>query len=380
MAGRTPSKPASKVARAEHNGRNGRAGAATQPRLDLDLLKRLTETPGVAGREERIRAVVMDALRPLVDELRVDALGNVIALKRGKGQRKVMLAAHMDEIGFMIRHIDERGFLSLQPLGGFDARVLVAQRVHVHTRDGAALHGVLTPAAKPIHMLGDEKPAAAKLDELYVDLGLPADQVREQVSLGDSVTLNRTLEPVGENVIAKAMDDRAGVFTMIEALRRLGTHEVDVYAVATVQEEVGLRGATTAAFAVEPDVGIALDTTLAMDTPGMPENGAVTRLGDGVAIKVFDSSFIPNHKLVAHLRAIAERDGIRHQLEVLPRGGTDAGAMQRSRMGAAAITLSIPSRYVHTVNEMVNTGDLDAAATLLARYLEDAHSGSYELG
>ncbi|MGZ3682030.1 MAG: M20/M25/M40 family metallo-hydrolase, partial [Ktedonobacterales bacterium] len=138
-------------------------------------------------------------------------------------------------------------------------------------------------------------------------------------------------------------------------------------------------GATTAAFAVEPDVSIALDTTLAVDTPGMPETEAVTRLGEGVAIKVFDSSFIPNYKLVGHLRRVAEQHGIKHQLEVLPRGGTDAGAMQRVRGGSAAITISIPSRYVHTVNEMISIADLDAAATLLARYIEDAHTASYEL-
>jgi endoglucanase len=348
-------------------------------RVNVELLKRLSETPGVAGREERVRALVIEELQPLVDELRVDALGNVIAWKKGSGDRRVMLAAHMDEIGFMVRHIDEHGFARIQPLGGFDPRVLVAQRVVVHTRSGSPLRGVLTPATKPIHLLGDEKPGTPKLEEFYVDLGLPADRVREQVSLGDSATLDRTFEVLGQNVIGKAMDDRAGVFTMIETLRRLGTHQVDVIAVATVQEEVGLRGATTAAFSVEPDVAIALDTTLAVDTPGMPDSEAVTRLGEGVAIKVFDSSFIPNYKLVQHMRTIAERHTIKHQLEVLPRGGTDAGAMQRSRSGATAITLSIPSRYVHTVNEMVNLGDLDATATLLARYLEDAHSGSYEL-
>jgi endoglucanase len=290
-----------------------------------------------------------------------------------------MLAAHMDEIGFMVRHIDDRGFLKLQPLGGFDPRVLVAQRVIVHTAAGEPLRGVLTPATKPIHLLGDDKPGAPKLEEFYVDLGMEPARVKDAVSIGDSVTLDRTLERVGEGVIGKALDDRSGVFTMIEALRRIGTHTVNILAVATVQEEVGLRGATTSAYQARPDVAIALDTTLAVDTPGMPDTEAVTRLGDGVAIKVFDSSAIPNFKLVRHLRDVAERHQIKHQLEVLPRGGTDAGAMQRARQGAPAITISIPSRYVHTVNEMVNLADLDAAATLLARYLEDAHTGAYEL-
>lgn len=349
--------------------------------VNLDLLRRLSETPGVSGREEQVRAIVVEQLTPLVDELSVDALGNVIAIKRGASDRavKVMLAAHMDEIGFMARYIDERGFVRVQPLGGFDPRTLVAQRVVIHTRGGERLRGVLTPATKPIHLLGDERPGTPKLEEFYVDLGLPGERVKELVSLGDSITMDRTFEQVGENVIGKAMDDRTGVFTMIEALRQLGKHKATVVAVATVQEEVGLRGATTSAFAVQPDVAIAIDTTLAVDTPGMPETEAVTRLGEGVAIKIFDSSFIPNFKLVEHLRGVAERHEIHHQMEVLPRGGTDAGAMQRSRGGAAAITISIPSRYVHTVNEMVSVADLDAAAKLLARYLEDAHSGAYAL-
>jgi putative aminopeptidase FrvX len=366
------------------NARKGQgASVATlngaHPAVNVELLKRLTETPGVSGREERVRALVLEQLKPLVDEMSVDALGNVIAVKHGKSGRKVMVAAHMDEIGFMVKYVDGRGFIRLQPLGGFDARVLVAQRVLVHPRKGEALRGVLTPAAKPIHLLGDEKPGTPKLDEFYVDLGLPGDQVREVVDIGDPVTLDRTLEVAGECVMSKALDDRSGVFTMIEGLRKLGKHEVTVVAVATVQEEVGLRGATTSAYSVKPDVAIALDTTLAVDTPGMPETEAVTRLGDGVAIKMFDSSAIPNYKLIRHLREVAEEHGITHQLEVLPRGGTDAGAMQRARAGAPAITLSIPSRYVHTVNEMVRLSDLDAASSLLARYLEDAHNGDYAL-
>jgi tetrahedral aminopeptidase len=351
----------------------------TAPNINLELLKRLSETPGVSGREEHIRQIVISELRPLVDELNVDALGNVTAIKKGSGDLRVMLAAHMDEIGFMVRHIDDQGFVRLQPLGGFDPRVLVAQRVLVHPAEGDSLRGVLTTGTKPIHLLADEKLGSPKLEELYVDLGLPSARVRELVTIGDSVTLDRTLEVLGDNVIGKALDDRAGVFTMIETLRRLGKHKVNVLAVATVQEEVGLRGATTAAFGVEPDIAIALDTTLALDIPGSLPQDMITRIGEGVAIKVFDSSFIPNFRLVRHLREVAAKHNIRHQLEVLPRGGTDAGAMQRARSGAAAITLSIPSRYVHTVNEMVSQLDLDAAATLLARYLEEAHSGSYEL-
>jgi endoglucanase len=256
--------------------------------------------------------------------------------------------------------------------------VLVAQRVLIHTQTAGVVRGVFMPQSKPIHLL-EGKPEAAKLEELYIDTGLEGDAVREQVRIGDFVTMDRTLEQLGQRVTAKAMDDRAGVFTMIEAMRKLGAHKANVLAVATVQEEVGLRGAGVSAFTVEPDIAIALDVTLALDIPGMPEADAVTRLGDGAAIKVFDSSTISNYKLVQHMLDVAERQKIPHQMEVLPRGGTDAGAMQRVRGGAAAMTISVPTRYVHTVNEMVDLRDLDAASTLLARYLEEAHTGDYQL-
>lgn len=360
--------------------------AAASDDFDFALLKRLSETPGVAGREERVRALMIEALAPLTDELSVDALGNVIAIRHGRAAKgkgkanqppRIMLAAHMDEIGFMARYVDERGFIRIQPLGGFDPRVLVAQRVIAHTRAAGPLIGALMPSSKPIHQLGDEKPGSPKIEEFYVDLGLPGELVRELVALGDSITLDRTCERLGEIVMGKAMDDRSGLFTMIQTLRRLRDHDVTIIAAATVQEEVGTRGATTAGYQAQPDVVVAIDTTLSVDSPGMPETDAVTRMGQGAAIKVFDSSAIPNYKLVDHLRRIAEQHEIPHQMEILPRGGTDAGAIQRARAGAAAVTLSIPSRYVHTVNEMVSVSDLEAAATLLARYLEDAHTGDY---
>ena len=175
--------------------------------LNFDLLKRLSETPGVAGREDQVRALVAVELRTLVDELTVDALGNVIGLKRGAGQRRVMLAGHMDEIGFMVRHLDDDGFLRLQPIGGFDARVLNAQRVIVHSSSGERLRGVLTAAAKPVHLQERQQARAPRLDELFVDVGMAAGRVRELVEIGDMVTLDRTTERVGDCVVGKALDD-----------------------------------------------------------------------------------------------------------------------------------------------------------------------------
>jgi endoglucanase len=190
--------------------------------------------------------------------------------------------------------------------------------------------------------------------------------------------MDRTVERAGNTVIGKAFDDRMCVFQMIEAVRQLSdTTSAEVIAVATTQEEVGLRGATTASFHVQPDIAVALDVTLAMDIPGTQEHESVSRLGDGVAIKIMDSSTISNYKLVQHMRQVARDNDIRHQLEILPRGGTDAGAAQRSQAGIPAITLSIPTRYVHTVNEMCAVTDIQAAINLLARYIEHAHEGDY---
>jgi endoglucanase len=351
---------------------------STASDFNFGLLKRICELPGIPGREDAVRALVRDELGGLVDELSVDALGNVIGVKRGQGGPRVMVAAHMDEIGFWVKHIDERGFLRLHPVGGFDPRVLVAQRVIVHGYAGQALRGVIGVSAKPIHLLDPADIKPPKLDELFVDLGMSPEEVRANVEQGDMITLDRTVERAGSTVFGKAMDDRVCVFQMIEALRALsGPTQAEIVAVATTQEEVGLRGAETSAYHVEPDIAVALDITLAMDIPGAECHDAITRLGDGVAIKIMDSSAISNYKLVQHMRQIARAHDIPHQIELLPRGGTDAGTMQRSRAGVPAITISIPTRYVHTVNEMCAVSDIQAAITLLARYLEHAHEGDY---
>ncbi len=346
--------------------------------MNFDLLKRLCETPGIPSREEPIRRLVIDELTPLVDEVSVDAMGSVIGYKKGMGGPKVMIAAHMDEIGFMVRFIDDKGFLRLQPVGGFDARVLVAQRVYVHSHTGERFLGALQPAAKPTHLLSDdERNKPPKLEDLFVDIGLTGDEAKQKVEIGDPVTLARTAELVGGNVVSKTLDNRLSVFIMLEALRILGAHQCEIYAVATVQEEVGLRGATTAAYHLKPDVGIALDVTLAGDYPGGAEQDSITRLGKGTAIKIMDSSLLCHPQVVRHFRDVAEQHDIPYQLEILPRGGTDAGGIQRSRGGVPSFTLSTPTRYVHTVNETASVSDIEASISLLKEYLEDVHTRTY---
>lgn len=346
--------------------------------MSLQLLKRLCETPGIPGREERIRQVVLEEMQDLVDEINVDAMGNVIALKKGKGQKRVMVAAHMDEIGFMVTFIDDNGFLRINPVGGFDTRTLVAQRVIVHGRKD--VQGILMPGIKPKHLLTPEEASKQPtIGEFFVDIGLSKDKAQELVQVGDPITMDRNFVELGDHVSCKAFDDRMGVYVMLEALRQLKHHEVDIYAVATVQEEQGLRGAITSAYGVQPDIGVALDGTIATDIPGSSKEGYLTSLGKGVAIKIMDSSLISNYKLVNFMRSLAEEHNINHQMEILPRGGTDAGAIERSRAGCPVITLSIPTRYVHTVVESSHKGDITATIDLLARFLEMAHQGDFKL-
>lgn len=345
--------------------------------MDYELLRRLCQTPGIAAHEDRVLDLAGRELRPLVDDIRTDALGNVIGTKRGKGGPRVMVAAHADEIGFLVKYIDDRGFLRLQPVGGWDPRNMMSQRVAVQCRDGKARVGALQIAAKPIHLLDPSEIKPPKIEEFFVDLGLPADQVKASVDIGDIVTMDRDFVENDETVMSKAMDDRVSVFILIEAIRALGQTNAEVVAVVSTQEEVGLRGAHAAAFDVQPDIAIGLDVTLAVDVPGAPPENAVTRLGDGTAIKIFDSSMVSHPKVVRRLRDLAEQHQIPHQLEILPRGGTDGGAMQLARGGAPAATISIPTRYIHTPNEMCAKSDIEATITLLTRFLEDA--GSQEL-
>lgn len=344
--------------------------------MNTDLLRRLTEAHGVSGQEDAIREIVRAELADLC-EISADRIGNLHCVKRGKGGKKLMIAAHMDEIGFVVKHIEKEGFLRIQPIGGWDPRQMFSQRVIVGTREGT-LRGLLVFGTKPKHLLSEAEAAKKpEIDGFYVDLGLPYDDVAKLVRKGDPVTMDRTFEQIGNLCTCKAMDDRVGLYVMIEALRNAKSNDVDVHAIATVQEEIGLRGAAAAGSAIAPDIAVALDVTLAVDTPGVPEADQVTRLGEGTAIKFMDSSLLCHPKLFGHFRDIAEREGIPHQIEVLPMGGTDAGAIQRLHGGIPAFTLSIPTRYIHTVNETVHGGDVDASVQLLARYIEEAHTREY---
>ena len=338
----------------------------------MKLLKELSEAAGVPGREENIRTIVRRELKGHIDEISEDAMGNIIAVKKGsaKSPKKVMFAAHMDEIGFYVRFIDDEGFLRVQNAGGFDTRNLFARRVIVHTSKGP-IDGIMNPSGKPIHMsLPEDLKKYLEISEFYVDVGMPGEHVKKQVCVGDPITINAPYVEFGNYLSGKCFDDRAQVWIGIRTLQKIKNPKNDVYGVFTVQEEVGLRGAFTSAYGVNPDVGVALDTTLACDTPGVSADQHITKLGAGVGIKIMDGASISDRGLVDEFVAVAEKNKIPYQLEILPRGGTDAGAIQRARAGVRAITLSIPTRYIHTVTETIHRKDLDAGLNLLVKYLE----------
>ena len=342
----------------------------------MEFLKALTETAAVPGREERMRELITAHTDGWWDSLETDHMGNLIgriaAAKKKRGQKHsgVVLACHMDQIGFYVRYIDDKGFLRLQVAGGFDARNLFARRVTVCTKSGD-ITGILNPATKPIHLLPEaERGTVPMLKDFMVDLCMPATKVKKLVRPGDPVVLEQTTMVLGDYVTGQAMDNRISQWVSLNAIEKaFGKNVYDITWIGAVQEEVGLRGAQVAAQNVAGEIGIAVDVTLAVDTPGIKDEEAVTRLGDGVAIKVMDSASISHHELVDEFVALAEKKKIKYQYEILPLGGTDAGALQRFGGGRRAITLSVPCRYVHTVTETVHRKDLAAAVELLAAWL-----------
>ena len=341
--------------------------------LNLNFLKTLSETPGVPGREERIRDILRKEATPLFDNVSVDPMGSLICIKKPTvaNAQKVLLACHMDEIGFYVRHVDDKGFVRIQNAGGFDTRNLLARRVLIQASSGEDLIGLMNPGGRPIHIAKEEdKKKIPEIGDFLIDLCLPAEEVKKKVRIGDPVTLIQQFDSVGQCVSGKCLDNRVAGFVAIEAMRKIKSSRFEVIFAATVQEEVGCRGAGPVAFAIEPDIAIAIDTTLCCDTPGVPEEERVTVQGAGVALTIMDSMTISDRPLIDEFEKIAKHRDIPYQLSILPRGGTDAGPMQRSRGGFRAMTLSVPTRYIHTVTECIHKRDLQSSIDLLAAWLE----------
>ncbi len=333
--------------------------------IDIELLKETTQIPGAPGYEYKIRSFIKDNVAAYVDELYTDPMGNLVAIKRGKSKEKLMIAAHMDEISFIISHIDDEGFIKFQPLGGFDPKTLTAQRVIIHGKKD--IMGVM--GCKPIHiMTAEEKSKPPKIEDYYIDTGLTAAELKKQIGIGTTITRERSFIQMGENVNSKSIDNRISVYILMETFKELKGVDVpyDIYGVFTVQEEVGLRGAAAATMSINPDFAINLDVTLACDVPGSSNHERITDLGKGTAIKILDGRTICDYRMVEFMKDVAEKSNIKYQLEVLPKGGTDTASMQQfARGGSIAGGISIPCRYLHQVIEMVNIQDVRASIDLM---------------
>lgn len=345
--------------------------------INVDLLREIAEVAGAPGHEQRVRELVLREVTPLVDDITIDNMGNVYAIKKGKNDKRVMVGAHMDEIGFIVTHIDDNGFVRFHTLGGFDPKTLTAQRVIIHgTEDVIGVMG-----SKPIHVMSpEERTKSLKTTDFFIDLGMKKEEVEKIVSVGNPITRERGLIEMGTCVNCKSLDNRLAVFILIESLRALKGKEVpyDIYGVFTVQEEVGIRGANVAALEIKPDYGFGLDTTIAFDVPGAKPEEMITKLGEGTAIKIMDSSTICDYRMVKYMEEVADRNSIKTQKEILTAGGTDTAGIQRMNPGGAiAGAISIPTRHIHQSIEMADKDDIRGSIDLLTACLAELDKANW---
>lgn len=333
--------------------------------MNFKLLKELSEIPGPSGFEDKIRNAVEKEIQSYVDSVSTDNMGNLIAFRKGKSDKKFMIAAHMDEIGFIVTHIDDNGFLKFTTLGGFDPKTLTAQRVIVHGKKDVI--GVM--GAKPIHvMTPEERDKKVTVKDFFIDLGMEKTEVEKIIEIGTPISRERECIEMGNCINGKSLDNRIAVYILIEVIKKLKDKELpyNTYFTFTVQEEVGLRGAQVAAINIQPDIAIALDTTIAYDVPGSSPQEQITKLGAGPGIKIMDSSVICNTKLVSFMKYIADKFAIPFQSEIMQGGGTDTCMLQKMVAGGAiAGAISIPTRHLHQVIESVHQKDVESSIELL---------------
>ncbi len=342
-----------------------------------DFLEILSNSTGVSGFEHNLKNTIISAMENYTDDNLIDNLGNIISIKKGTNNKhnlKIMLAAHMDEIGLIITYIEDNGFLRFSNIGGIDPRTLLSQEVVVHGKED--ILGVI--GAKPPHFQSsDEANKAIKMEDMTIDVGLPKEEVEKLVRIGDSVTIKRNFTRLQENrVTGKALDDRAGVATLLECAKELKHlhHESDVYFVSTVQEEVGTRGAVTSTYSIDPDIGIAIDVGFGA-TPELPKEHTLD-MGKGPGITI-GGNIHPT--LREHLTEVAKEYNIPHQFEVSPGPtGTDGWAIQITRSGIPTLCISIPLRYMHTSVEIVDMMDIKNTAKLLALFITSISNENLE--
>lgn len=342
------------------------------------LLKELAEADGVSGHEGHVREVLLKAIEDRADECRIDALGNLIAVKHGRGPagrgpQRVLVAAHMDEVGLMVTRVERDGAIRFSPVGGIDPRVVLGKTVRIGDE---RLPGVI--GVKPIHLLeAQERDRVLKFDQLCIDTGMSAEEAGRAIKPGMYVAFATSFAQLDDGALrtvkGKAFDDRAGCALLVELLSE--RYAFDLFAAFTVQEEVGLRGARVAAYAVEPDVGFALEGTVCDDSPKDKDTSPTTRLGAGPAISIMDRSVICDRRLVRLLSEVAEAEGMPHQFKQPGIGGTDAGAIHLQREGVPAAVVSVPSRYIHSPVSILSLNDLDHGVRLMKGALQRLQGG-----
>ena len=338
-----------------------------------DLLKKLSEAPGVSGNESRIKRIIIDEVKDFVDEIKEDSMGNLITIKKGKNNFNIMVAAHMDEIGFMVKHIDDKGFISFETIGGFDPKSLGSQRVRIHSSNGDIL-GVI--GLKPPHITSqDEKDKALKLEDLKIDIGLNSKEEVESLGIkpGDSITRDISFAELGkENIVScKSFDNRAGCAILIEIIKKIKNPDFTLYGVFTTQEEVGLRGAKTAAYGLDINFALIIDSTTAGPIPKTEIDKVTISLGKGPSIDLMDRGFILNEKVKNLLIKSANDAKVPFQTHISS-GSTDGAAVHITKEGIPTGVISIPSKYIHSTVEIVDINDLDNTLKLVMKSLEIA--------
>jgi putative aminopeptidase FrvX len=334
--------------------------------METKLLKQLCEAPGLPGAEEPVKEIVISALKEFTEEITEDALGNVVAHIPGDGPR-LLLDAHMDEVGFMVRHINERGFLRVIPLGGIDPKVFYGQRLVVWGKK--PLVGMV--AASPPHIRKEGEKEAPEVEDCFIDLGLSPEKVSSLVKVGDVVSYFSPFVETEDAVISKAIDDRVGLFVILEALRQKPRIGCDLYVSATAQEEVGLRGANVIVPQYEPEIVIALEGTVANDIPGVPEHKTLAKVGKGPEIRLSDKYLVANRALSFFIIELANRRKIPHQVTVKKVGSTNATAMQVTGKGSRVGAVSVPVRYLHSPGCLAYKSDIEETIKLITAILEE---------
>ncbi len=331
-----------------------------------ELLKELSNTPGIPGNEEKIREIVVRETKGYIEGFEIDPPGNLIIHAGGNGP-KLLLDAHMDEVGFMVSKIDKGGFLRVIPVGGIPPENAHSQRVIIWGKK--PVYGIF--GSTPPHVRKGEKDKLPEIDELFIDTGLSEDKVRDLIKSGDAVTFDTRAVEQDNAILGKAFDDRVGVFVMIESLKKTRKRSVDLYLVAAVQEEAGLRGATTATFAIEPAMAIAIEGTVALDTPGIPDYKKLAEMGKGPEIRFSDRSFVASKRWIDFISKLADSRGIKYQVIVKRVGATDATVIQISRKGVYATAVSVPVRYIHSANSLLLKDDVEETIKLITAVIEE---------